>query len=234
MGLNGPVRQTILFCTRFLNWGRRTMDNMEFNKIFAAILVAGIIASLSGFIAHKAVHPQKLDANAYAIEGVVEDGASGPAAPTGPQPVLAMLASADVARGQQVAKACAACHSFDKGGPNGIGPNLYGVIGHDKGGHAGFAYSDGMKALGGKWDYDSLNHLLWKPKVYVEGTKMNFIGLKKPEDRAALIAWLRTLSDAPAALPSASAIAAEEAALAPPPAAAADADVVPADPAAAN
>ncbi|WP_435640866.1 c-type cytochrome [Micavibrio aeruginosavorus] len=192
------------------------MDNMEFNKIFAAVLVAGIVASLTGFISHTVIHPHKLHDNAYKIEGVVEDGAAGVAAPTGPQPILAMLASADVARGEQAAKACAACHSFNKGGANGIGPNLYGIVNANKAHLAGFAYSDGMKAKGGKWDYDSLNHMLWKPKAYIADTKMNFIGLKKPEDRAAVIAWLRTLSDSPAGLPSASQISAEEAELAPP------------------
>lgn len=191
------------------------MDNMEFNKIFAALLVAGIIASLTGFISHKLIHPHELAEDAYKIEGVAEEGAGGVKAAQKAEPILAMLADADVARGEQVAKACAACHTFNKGGANGIGPNLWGVVNHDKGAHAGFAYSEGMLASEGSWSYASLNKFLWKPKAYVEGTKMNFVGLKKPEDRAAVIAWLRTLSDSQPGLPGKAAIDAEAAELAP-------------------
>lgn len=198
----------------------QTMDNMEFNKIFAATLVAGIVASLSGFVAHKLVHAHSLHENAYKIEGVADAAAAGGAkAPAGPEPILALLASADPAKGEQVAKVCATCHTFTKGGPNGIGPDLWGVVNRAKGSHEGFAYSDGMKAKGGSWSYADLNHFLWKPKAYVDGTKMNFVGLKKPEDRAALIAWLRTLADSPADLPSQAEIDAETAELAPAPAA---------------
>ncbi len=196
------------------------MNNMEFNKLFAALLVAGIVASFSGFVSHKLLHAHPLHENAYKIEGVAEDAAAGGAkAPAGPEPILAMLASADIARGEQVAKVCATCHSFNKGGANAIGPNLWGVINSAKGSHAGFAYSDGMKAKGGEWSYSDLNHFLWKPKAYIEGTKMNFVGLKKPEDRAAVIAWLRTLADSSAAMPDQSQIEAENAELAPAPAA---------------
>lgn len=200
------------------------MDNMEFNKIFAALLVAGITASFTGFISHKMVHPHELADNAYKIEGVAEEGAGGPAIEAKAEPILAMLATADAAHGEQVAKACAACHNFAKGGPNAIGPNLWGVVNRNKGSHEGFAYSEGMAAKGGKWAYEDLNKFLWKPKAFVEGTKMNFIGLKKPEDRAAVIAWLRTLSDSQPALPSAADIEKETAELAPPAPAAAPAE----------
>ncbi len=200
------------------------MDNMEFNKIFAAVLVAGIVASLTGFISHKLVHPHGMEAHAYPIDGV-EAGGGGAAAKAAAvaEPVLGLLAAADVGRGEQVAKVCATCHTFNKGGANGIGPNLWGVMNQAKAAHAGFAYSDGMKAKGGTWGYAEMNRFLWKPKAYIDGTKMNFVGLKKPEDRAAVIAWLRTLADSPAALPSAAQIEAEAAALAPDEAAVVDA-----------
>ncbi|MDB5490426.1 MAG: cytochrome c [Micavibrio sp.] len=188
--------------------------SLETNKIFAAILVAGITASFSGFLATQLVHEHELKENAYKIEGVAEAG-GGPAVEAKPEPVLAMLAGADVAKGEQVAKVCATCHNFTKGGPNMIGPDLYGVVNRPKGAHEGFAYSDGMKKKGGNWTMSDLNHFLWKPKWFVEGTKMSFIGLKKPEDRAAVIAYLRTLSDSPAAMPGASDIAKEEAELKP-------------------
>lgn len=190
------------------------MGGMEFNKVFAAILVAGIIAMFSGFIAKQLASPHKLAENAYKIEGVAEAGAGGPAIQL-PEPVLAMIASADIERGQKVSKACAACHTFDQGGANGLGPNLYNIIGAKKQAHSGFAYSGGLNATGGDvWTYAELNKFLWKPKKYAPDTKMNFIGLKKPEDRAAMIAWLRTLSSSPKALPGAVDIAAEEAELA--------------------
>jgi cytochrome c len=193
------------------------MNNLEFNKIFASLLIAGIIAMLCGFIAKQIVHPEKLDKDAVTIEVAEEAGTAGTSAPKGPEPILALLAGADLARGAQVAKACAACHTFDKGGRDGVGPHLWDVMNRKKDSVAGFAYSGELAKAGDPtWTYASLNKFLWKPKAYAPGTKMNYIGVKKPEDRAALIAYLRSLSDTPAALPSEGEIAAEAAALAPP------------------
>jgi cytochrome c len=196
--------------------------SLEFNKVFAAVLVAGITASFSGFLAHKLVESEPLKENAYKIEGVVSSDGGAPAVEAKPEPILAMLASADAAKGEQVAKICATCHNFTKGGPNAIGPNLYGVVGRARGSHEGFAYSDAMKAKGGSWTLADLNKFLWKPKWFVDGTKMTFVGLKKPEDRAAVIAYLRTLSDSPVAEPNKADIEKEEAELAPPEAEKAD------------
>ena len=192
------------------------MGGMEFNKIFAALLVAGIIAMFAGFIAKNLTQPHELKENAFKIEGV--ESAGGDAAKEKlPEPVLAMLAEADVARGQKLSKACAACHSFDKGGANGVGPNLWGIVGRSKQSVGGFTYSGSLNEQGGNlWNYAELNKFLWKPKKYASGTKMNYIGLKKPKDRAAMIAWLRTLAPSSKALPSAAQIAAEAAELAPP------------------
>lgn len=193
------------------------MTGPDSNKIFAAILVAGITAYLAAFVADKLVHPvEKLEKNAVEVEGG-EVAGSGPAKKAGPEPIMHLIASADVARGEKLSKACAACHSFDNGGANMVGPNMYGVVGKAKAGKAGFAYSDGMKAKGGTWDYDSLNKFLYKPKAYIDGTKMNYVGLKKPEDRAAMIAWLRTLGSSSYGLPSDAQISAEKAELAPEP-----------------
>lgn len=180
----------------------------DFSKIFPALLIAGIVAMLSGFVADKVVHPVDLKKDAVTIEGTpVATG--GPAKPAGPEPILAMLEGADIARGAKLSKACAACHSFDQGGANKVGPNLWNVVNATKGVKDGFSYSSALLEFGGKWDYDALNHFLYKPKKYISGTKMNFAGLKKPADRAAMIAYLRSLSDSPATLPSADAIAAE-------------------------
>lgn len=192
------------------------MGGMEFNKIFAAILVAGIVAMLGGFIARQLIHPHGLEKNAFQIEAAEESAAGGAAAKAGPQPILDLIATADAVRGEKIAKACAACHTFTKGGPNGVGPNLWGVVGGPKDHIPGFAYSGELLKHGGTaWTYAELNKFLYKPKDYAPGTKMTFLGLKKPEDRAALLAWLRTQADAPKALPGDAEIAAEKAELAP-------------------
>ena len=191
------------------------MNNMEFNKIFAAVLVAGIIAYLGGFIADHAVHPHKLKEDAVKIEGIEGGAAGGPAKPTGPEPILAMIADADIAQGEKLSRACAACHNFENGGPHGTGPNMWNKVNAAVASKPGFDYSDAMKEHGGTWTYAELNHFLWKPKAYIAGTKMNYLGLKKPEDRAAMIAWLRTLSPSPAALPTLAEIDAEMVELAP-------------------
>lgn len=193
------------------------MGGMEFNKIFAALLVAGIVAMLSGFVAKKLTTAHELEENAYKIEGVETAAGGGSKKVKLAEPVLAMIADADVARGQKVSKACAACHTFDNGGANGVGPNMWNIIGRAKDSVGGFTYSGTLKEQGGNtWTYAELNKFLWKPKKYAPGTKMNYIGLKKPEDRAAMIAWLRTLAPSPKPLPSTAEIAAEEKELAPP------------------
>lgn len=185
------------------------MNGFEWNKVLAAILVAGITASMAGFISERIVHPKMAEAH-----GSTEVAAgTAAAAPQMPEPILALIAGADVEKGKAAGKACAACHTFDKGGADGVGPNLWNVINRGRGAEGGFAYSEDLKAKGGKWTYADLNHFLWKPKKFAPGTKMNFIGIKKPEDRAAVIAWLRTLEDSPPALPSDADIAAERAEL---------------------
>ncbi len=192
------------------------MDSMEFNKIFAAILVAGIIAALTGFISKRLVHPEELKEAAYHIEGVEDGAGSGPAKEKLAEPILAMIGAADIGKGEKIAKACASCHTFDKGGANGVGPNLYGIVGANKQAHAGFSYSGSLNAQGGDvWTMAEMNKFLWKPKKYAPDTKMNFLGVKKPADRAALIAYLNSNSDSPKPAPSDADIAAEQAELAP-------------------
>jgi cytochrome c len=168
--------------------------SMEFNKLLAAILVAGIVAMLAGFVAKKLVHPHLLAENAFHVEVAEAASAGGDAvaAPAMAEPVTELMAAADAARGEKLAKVCAACHTFDQGGPNRIGPNLSGVFGGPKAHAPDFAYSDAMKNKGGTWTEDDLNTFLWNPKKFVPGTKMTFVGIKKPEDRAALIKWLET------------------------------------------
>lgn len=107
-----------------------------------------------------------------------------------------------VAQGEKVHAQCKSCHTFEAGGAEGTGPNLYGVVGRVSGSHAGFAFSDAMKAHAAPWTYDELSHFLAAPNSYVRGTKMAFAGIRKESDRVALIAYLRSLSASPAAIPA--------------------------------
>lgn len=191
------------------------MDSMENNKIFAAVLCAGIMAMLSGFIAGKLVHPHDIEEDAVFVEGVASV-AGGSSKPQLPDPIMDLIATADIAKGEKLSKACAACHSFESGGPSKVGPNLHAVVGAAKASKAGFAYSGALAEFGGRWTYEDLNFFIWKPKAHVPGTKMNYNGIKKPADRAALIAWLRTQGSSGYPLPSAAQIAAEAEKLAPP------------------
>ena len=191
------------------------MGRFEIHKFVGAFLVAVFVAVLGTLLSGVIVQPEVLSKNAVEIAAGGSAG-GGARKPKGPDPVLSLIADADVMAGQKFAKACAACHSFDKGGPNKVGPNLYGVVGRDVASHSGFDYSDAMSGLEGSWDYARLNEFLWKPKKYVPGTKMAYAGLRKPEQRAAVIAWLRSLSDTPVDLPTQEQIDAEAAKLAPP------------------
>ena len=188
------------------------MDELKFNKLAAGFLLAVLLA-MGGYKLSEIIIPhQKLAQNAYPIEVTEVASASSIAAvPAGPEPILAMLKEADITAGQKVAKKCTACHVFDKGGSNKVGPALWNVVNASMGKVDGFAYSAVLAGFGGAWDYESLNQFLYKPKSYMKGTKMNFVGLKKPSDRANIIAYLRSLSDAPADLPTAEQIAAASA-----------------------
>ncbi|TAH37761.1 MAG: cytochrome c family protein [Alphaproteobacteria bacterium] len=175
---------------------------MENNKILAAILCAALLFMITGFISEGLSEPEHLKENAYKIE-VAETASSGGVAeaPKELPPIAPLLAAASAADGMGISKKCAACHNFDKGGPNKVGPNLWGIV-NNKHAHAeGFAYSDAIKGLPGVWDYESLNKFLHKPAKYAPGTKMNFAGISSDKDRANLIAYLRSLSDNPAPLP---------------------------------
>ena len=188
------------------------MSDLTVNKISAGLLCGGLLFMASIKIADIMLPHEKLAENAYPIEvpEVASVGVAAPAAPVQAEPILAMLASADVAKGEKLAKKCTACHGFDAGGAAKVGPNLYNLINANKGRDGGYSYSSALAGLGGEWSYTELNGFLHKPKAWLSGTKMNFAGLKKPQDRANLIAWIRTLSDNPAALPSAEEIAAED------------------------
>lgn len=176
-------------------------DPLFVNKIAAAILTAGLIGMSAGFLSDLVFH-QDISELAFNIEVADEPAGELPdAVAAGPEPILELLATADLAAGEKLTKRCASCHSFDEGGPNKVGPNLFNIVEFPVGGHDGFNYSDVLANHGGTWSYDSLNKFLAKPKDYAPGTKMAFAGLKKTKDRANLIAYLRTLSGSPVPLP---------------------------------
>jgi len=172
------------------------------NTIAGWALAGGIAALglsiLSGEY-FKAERPEKMG---YVVEGVEEEGDTGAAAAE--KPIAFYLASADPAKGADVFKKCAACHNAEKGGPNALGPNLWGVLGEGIGqGANGFAFSDALKSKGGTWDWQNLSDWLKSPKAFAPGTKMTFAGLSKPEDRANVIAYLNQQSNAPRPMPAA-------------------------------
>ena len=178
------------------------MDSLEVNKIVGAILTASVIAMFSGFIADLTFHRSHPAEAVYALEAAESGEAVAEAAAPSLEPIGPLLASADAASGQAVAKKCATCHTFDDGGKNKIGPNLWNIVNRAIGSHDGFSYSNTlMEKASESWTYEDLNAFLAKPKDWAPGTKMSFAGLKKAQDRADLILYLRSLSGSPADLP---------------------------------
>ncbi len=155
--------------------------------LFAAGLGLGL-SILSGKYFH-GDKPQRPEQLGYVIEGAVEESA-GPAEMSIAEALNATPAAELVAAGEKAFAKCQSCHTVDAGGANGIGPNLHGTMGKAVAGHAGFAYSAELKALGGTWDWEKMDAWLKNPKGYVPGTKMSFAGLGKVEDRAAIAAYL--------------------------------------------
>jgi cytochrome c len=169
------------------------MDDQN-NTIAGWALFSGIVAlglgSLSAhyFHADKVERPEKMG---YAIEGVVSSEGEGAAAE---EPIEARLAAGDPAKGEAVFKKCQSCHTPTQGGANGIGPNLYGLVGEAVAGNrGGFVFSDDLKAHGGNWDFATLDAWLKNPKAFAAGTKMTFAGLSDGQDRANVILYLNTL-----------------------------------------
>jgi len=181
------------------------MNTMEINKIVAGVICAVLLVIVVGKIGGALVHPDELEAPVYPFSEELMAGANAdvaaPAAPAGPEPIFAMLASADLGQGEKVFKKCASCHDVEKDGPNKTGPNLYGIVGANFAHRSDFSYSDGMANHGSAWGFEELNAFLYKPRDYIDGTKMSFGGLKKASDRAAVIAWLNSKSDSPLPFP---------------------------------
>jgi len=177
--------------------------SLEFNKAAAAVLTAGITFMIAGLVGEFLVSPPRQ------YQAAIATGAPAPAqqaaAPAAPalDPIGPLLAGANVDTGRQIAqRACASCHNFAQGGPNGVGPNLWGIVGANHARVAGFNYSAANRALADKpWGYEELNAFIQRPATAMPGTRMAFAGIANTQQRADLIAFLRTLDASPKPLP---------------------------------
>jgi cytochrome c len=175
------------------------MDYYRLNQIAMAVLGALLLFFGAKTIIHIAFEePEEKPGYDTGTEPDKKPGKPG----GGGDELPALLAAADAKHGEEVAKKCGICHNFEKGGPNMIGPNLYGVLGRKIASHEGYEYSDALKAKGGNWDYAMINAMITNPAEYVPGTKMAlFPGLPDAKERADVLVFLRTKNDNPPALP---------------------------------
>lgn len=180
------------------------MDSFEINKILGAVLGSCLMLLSLNIVANAVFAPHKPAKPGYDIAVAEKAPAGGPvAAPVAEVPIATRLASADLGRGEASAKKCIACHTFAKGEPNRVGPNLWGVLGRAKAGVPGFNYSAAMKGQKGNWTLEDLDVYLQSPRGMVPGTNMTFAGIPRGNERADLIAYLNSHSDNPQPLPKA-------------------------------
>lgn len=179
----------------------------NFNTVAGCFLASALFALVVGKVSNAIVDPHHLAKPAIAVS----DEAPAEAAPAGGAPaelppIGPKLASANVENGKALfQKLCSTCHTVDKGGANKVGPNQWDLVGRKKASEAGFSYSSAMQAKGGEWTYEDINHMIFKPTSFVKGTKMAFAGVAKEQERADIIAYLRTMNDNPPPLPAAGA-----------------------------
>jgi cytochrome c len=174
----------------------------SFNTVAGCILASALFAMVVGKVSNAVVPVHRLEKPALAVadEAPTETAAAAPAEEL--PPIGPLLANANVEAGKAIfMKQCFTCHTIDKGGPNKVGPNQWDIVGRKKASHEGFSYSSALQAKGGEWTYEDINHMIFKPQAFVRGTKMAFAGLPKAQERADVIAYLRTMNDNPPPLP---------------------------------
>jgi cytochrome c len=180
------------------------MNSFELNKILGAILGTCLILLALNIGAGAIFAPEKPSKPGYNIAVKEQsEGEKAGASKEPEQPIETLLAKASVEKGQNAAKQCQACHTFEKGGPNRVGPNLWNIVNRPRASEPGFNYSAAMKSKGGNWSFEELNKFLANPRGYIQGTAMTFAGLSREEQRADVIDYLHTLADNPVPLPKA-------------------------------
>jgi cytochrome c len=193
------------------------MDSFELNKILGAILGTCLMTLALNIGAGAIFAPEKPAKPGYAIAVKTPGEGEKPAAKQPEEPMEAMMASASVEKGQAIAKQCQACHTFEKGGPNRVGPNLWSIVGSPRGeDRGGFNFSAAMRAKAGTWTFSELYQFLANPRGYIPGTAMTYAGLSRGQQRADVIAYLNSLSDSPLPIPKAAESAPAPASAAPP------------------
>lgn len=202
---------------------KKIISTMELKKILGAILVSLLILVAIDVLVDEFIYAERAESSvspapdggapepAEVQEAAAETAPAAEAEPvTEAEPaaeapaasgIIALVAAADVAAGQKIARKCVACHTVTAGGANRVGPNLWDIVGADLASREGYKYSSALSGMGGTWSLENLDAFLTKPKTFVPGTKMSFAGVKSEADRAALIAYLRSLSDNPVPLP---------------------------------
>jgi cytochrome c len=178
------------------------MDGFELNKIMGAVLATCLFVLSLNIVAGAVFTPHAPEKPGYVVEvpDATDAGTQQAALPPA-EPIAVRLAKAEISKGESAAKKCIACHSFDKGGANKVGPNLWNTVQNQRAHAQGFSYSAGMKEKSGTWDVESLDRFLANPRAEVKGTSMAFAGIRRPEERADVIAYLNSLSDNPKPLP---------------------------------